>query len=70
VLDPTCGSGAFLFAALNVLEPLYFTSVTRMREFVEESGKGKHKFFEDELKLIDAAEHPEKFDWRTACLSI
>jgi hypothetical protein len=23
VLDPTCGSGAFLFAALNVLEPLY-----------------------------------------------
>ena len=22
VLDPTCGSGAFLFAALNVLEPL------------------------------------------------
>ncbi len=58
VLDPTCGSGAFLFAALNVLEPLYFTCVTRMREFVEESGKGKHKFFEDELKLIDAPEHP------------
>ncbi|HEV7235432.1 MAG TPA: hypothetical protein VGN15_04570, partial [Ktedonobacteraceae bacterium] len=23
VLDPTCGSGAFLFAALNILEPLY-----------------------------------------------
>jgi hypothetical protein len=23
ILDPTCGSGAFLFAALNVLEPLY-----------------------------------------------
>lgn len=23
VLDPTCGSGAFLFAALNVLKPLY-----------------------------------------------
>jgi hypothetical protein len=23
VLDPTCGSGAFLFAALNVLRPLY-----------------------------------------------
>ena len=21
ILDPTCGSGAFLFAALNVLEP-------------------------------------------------
>ncbi|MCA3239447.1 MAG: Eco57I restriction-modification methylase domain-containing protein [Curvibacter sp.] len=23
VLDPTCGSGAFLFAALNILQPLY-----------------------------------------------
>lgn len=23
ILDPTCGSGAFLFAALNILEPLY-----------------------------------------------
>jgi hypothetical protein len=58
VLDPTCGSGAFLFAALNVLEPLYFACVTRMREFVEESSQGKHKFFEDELKLIDSADHP------------
>jgi hypothetical protein len=25
VLDPTCGSGAFLFAALNLLERLYDT---------------------------------------------
>jgi len=23
ILDPTCGSGAFLFAAMNILEPLY-----------------------------------------------
>lgn len=34
VLDPTCGSGAFLFAALNVLEPLYRACLTRMRAFV------------------------------------
>jgi len=60
VLDPTCGSGAFLFAALNVLEPLYLACVTRMREFVEEHGKGKHKFFEDELKLIDSDNHPNE----------
>jgi len=60
VLDPTCGSGAFLFAALNVLEPIYFACVTRMREFVEEHGKGKHKFFEDELKLIDSDDHPNE----------
>lgn len=58
VLDPTCGSGAFLFAALNMLEPLYFACVTRMRDFIEESGKGKHKFFEEQLELINAPEHP------------
>ena len=58
VLDPTCGSGAFLFAALNILEPLYYECVKRMREFMEEHDKGKHKFFEDELKLIDSDEHP------------
>lgn len=33
VLDPTCGSGAFLFAALNVLEPLYELCLDRMEEF-------------------------------------
>lgn len=32
VLDPTCGSGAFLFAALEVLEPLYEACLQRMRE--------------------------------------
>lgn len=31
VLDPTCGSGAFLFAALNILEPLYEACLERMR---------------------------------------
>lgn len=34
ILDPTCGSGAFLFAALNILEPLYETCLARMEEFV------------------------------------
>lgn len=36
VLDPTCGSGAFLFAALNILEPLYEACLERMRVFVVE----------------------------------
>ena len=35
-LDPTCGSGAFLFAALNVLEPLYAACIEGMRGFVED----------------------------------
>ena len=33
VLDPTCGSGAFLFAAMNILEPLYDICIDRMEEF-------------------------------------
>ncbi|HDH53639.1 MAG TPA: SAM-dependent methyltransferase, partial [Nitrospirae bacterium] len=38
VLDPTCGSGAFLFAALNILEPLYEACLDRMQVFVNEVG--------------------------------
>jgi hypothetical protein len=38
VLDPTCGSGAFLFAALNILEPLYEACIERMEAFLAEAG--------------------------------
>jgi hypothetical protein len=31
ILDPTCGSGAFLFAALNVLEVLYMACLSRLK---------------------------------------
>lgn len=31
ILDPTCGSGAFLFAALNILGPLYEVCIDRMQ---------------------------------------
>lgn len=43
ILDPTCGSGAFLFAALNLLEPLYEVCISRMEEFNE---KDPHAFKE------------------------
>ena len=36
ILDPACGSGAFLFAALNILEPIYGACLDAMRAFVEE----------------------------------
>ena len=36
VLDPTCGSGAFLFAALNILEMLYEACLDRMQIMIEE----------------------------------
>ena len=38
ILDPTCGSGAFLFAALNILEPLYEACLDRMQVFLDEAG--------------------------------
>ncbi len=34
ILDPTCGSGAFLFAALNILQPLYTCCLQRMQSIV------------------------------------
>lgn len=37
VLDPTCGSGAFLFAVLNVLEPIYEATLDRMSAFLDEA---------------------------------
>jgi len=57
ILDPTCGSGAFLFAALNILEPIYEACIIRMEQFVTEE-KGKHKFFEETLDEINAEQHP------------
>lgn len=36
ILDPTCGSGSFLFAALNSLEPLYGACLEAMRGFVSD----------------------------------
>lgn len=35
VLDPTCGSGAILQAALHILEPLYAACLQRMQEVVQ-----------------------------------
>lgn len=58
ILDPTCGSGAFLFAAMNILESLYESCIQRMENFVAEAPKGKYKFFEETLAQVKAPEHP------------
>ncbi len=63
VLDPTCGSGAFLFAALNILEPLYDACLDRMAVFVEElerSGVKHHpqQFSDFKQILARIEEHP------------
>ena len=55
VLDPTCGSGAFLFAALHVLEPLYDACLDAMRGFL------------DDLERLQRRHRPEKLrDFRAA----
>jgi hypothetical protein len=36
ILDPTCGSGAFLCAALTILEVLYHACLTRMQTLMDE----------------------------------
>lgn len=58
IIDPTCGSGAFLFAAMNILEPIYESCIQRMENFVEEAPKAKYARFEEILKYVKAPEHP------------
>ena len=63
ILDPTCGSGAFLFAALNILEPLYEACLDRMQVFLDElqfSVKKPHpKKFADFREILDRVDqHP------------
>ncbi|MFZ5834982.1 MAG: Eco57I restriction-modification methylase domain-containing protein [Pseudomonadota bacterium] len=63
VLDPTCGSGAFLFAALNILEPLYETCLERMEAFVADlerlgEGHAPKKFEDFRSTLAKVSAHP------------
>lgn len=50
VLDPTCGSGAFLFAAMNILQPLYDIALGRMNLFTEPVN---HLHFIEELEQVE-----------------
>lgn len=65
VLDPTCGSGAFLFAALNVLEPLYEACLDRMDSFVtdfdrSEGGKTSKRYEDFRRVLARVEAHPNR----------
>ncbi len=61
ILDPTCGSGAFLFAALNVLEPLYEACLDRMEGFVEDARKLGKTADADYAKILEeVARHPSR----------
>ena len=65
VLDPTCGSGAFLFAALNILEPLYTACLEGMQGFVDDLERTDRPHspkalsdFKEVLEQVD--EHPSE----------
>ena len=63
VCDPTVGSGAFLFAALDVLDPLYGEVLARAAE-LEARGSPVPQF------LAEARAHPSSRYWllKTICL--
>jgi hypothetical protein len=65
ILDPTCGSGAFLFAALKILEPLYEACLHRMEAFVEDLDRSTQKHraeqFADFRKILERVNaHPNQ----------
>jgi hypothetical protein len=65
ILDPTCGSGAFLFATLNILEPLYDGCLERMEAFVKdlERSGDKHrpeKYADFRKVLANVEAHPNR----------
>jgi hypothetical protein len=80
IIDPACGSGAFLFAALNILEPLYEICLMRMRAFVDDedrlNGTDKKIFnnsyphFREILRDIENSHHPDRtyFIYKTIIL--
>jgi hypothetical protein len=52
VLDPTCGSGAFLFAALNIMQPLYEACLAKMEQFIIESDRAQPITADDEVAAL------------------
>jgi len=65
ILDPTVGSGAFLFAALNILEPLYNACLDAMRGMVEDLQHSKRKHRPERLSdfrkvIAQVEEHPSE----------
>jgi hypothetical protein len=63
VLDPTCGSGAFLFAALNILEPLYEACLERMEAFLAEldrTGGHPQKYSDFREVMERIRQHPNR----------
>ena len=66
VLDPTCGSGAFLFAALNILEPLYTACLEGMQGFLDDLERSERPHSPNALSdfsdvLVQMGKHSERY---------
>ena len=62
VLDPTAGSGAFLFAALNILRPIYEACLDRMAQLVAElpASAPAQTYRDFRETLADVGRHPNR----------
>ena len=76
VLDPTCGSGAFLFAALNILEPLYSACLEAMEGFLDDLKRSRRKHspqklrnFKDVIKEVDKHASKDYFIFKSIIIS-
>ncbi len=65
VLDPTCGSGAFLFAALNILEPIFEACLERMARFLEDADQRVPETVEDAIKTTIAASESSTVEFKS-----
>jgi len=68
IVDPACGSGAFLFAALNVLEELYEATITVLRDLPPEEDHELEARRQAQLAEIDAHASTEYFIAKSAAL--
>lgn len=68
ILDPTCGSGAFLFAGLNILEPLYDACIDKMYDFKHEK-PDSYKEFDRILEDIEKHPNREYFIYKSIILN-
>ena len=70
ILDPTGGSGAFLFAALNILEPIYEACIDRMDALFREIKEHPRMTSFNQLKLnVDAHSNRKYFILKSIILN-
>ena len=75
ILDPTCGSGAFLFAALKVLVPLYEECLNRMEIFLDDlkrniSADRRSRIADMKTVLDEVAKHRNRAHFITKSIII